>query len=326
MEERGKGTPAPRDEMIRRAVKIFLQPLTHPLSPEALRLISASGNAGITRSALEVELRADESTRIDRLLQALTAVRAIDQRPDEQDGRKLRYFPTMNTPRFIAIGDSLRRWVSSGPLEGAPAISAPAVKTALGQATTIWAEGIVAALFDRPRTVEELAEMLGTTESRVRHIVDRAARVGLLEKHPGPGGHKVISTTPQFGKLIPTAARVSLYISRVFRQPAVFTATDRRTALAELMKAITLDRPLDISIALRVFGPDDLSVTTVATFEQGVLTKIADSLDYTAKIGADLAGWFRFIADNDQSRIFPEGRGAKTVTDAIAHLAKSSLR
>lgn len=307
-----------------RVVKPILVPLTRPRGLETLRLIGRAGGEGASRQEIEAGFDLDERTQADPLLRDLLRVRAVTSQPDPSDARRRRYYPTLQTPRMLAIGDGLSAWIARGPLAPDTPLSARAAKLPLRLATTIWIEGLVPALYDRPLTVDELALRLGSSSTRIRHVVDRASEQGLLRKQLGPGGQKRLSTSPFFSCLVPTAARATLYMARAFDQdPDCFGETELHAAFAELLKSITLDRPVDASIALRVLDAAGKDVTLVANFHRGVLVGYTVEGAYTAEIESDLVGWLVFLADRDRSQLSWTGRGARSLLEAIERLTEA---
>lgn len=306
---------------VNRIVRVILMPLTRPGGLETLRLIGGAGPEGMSRQAIEAGFALDQHAQITLLLRDLSRVRAVRSEPDSADGRRKRYCPTIHTPRMIAIGEGLSAWIEHSPLAPGAALSTRAAKLPLRLAATIWIEGLVPALRDRPLTVGELAADLGKTPTQVRHIADRATAQGLLQKHQCPGGQKCLSTTLFFSRLVPTVAKASLYLSRAFKcDPDCFTEVELRTAFIETLKAVTLRRPLDVSVGLRVIASAGSEVIVVGHFQQGVLTSVTRGGDYIATIESDLPGWLVFLADGDRSHLQWAGRGASSLLEAIEAL------
>ena len=305
------------------AAKITLSPLLRAGGLKALRLIAAAGRSGISRRELEAALVPDERCELNRVLNDLLRAGAAAATPERQDARRHRYHPTLHTPRLLAVGDSLLAWARGSPLAVEGSLSPEATKRTMRLVFTLWAEGIVEVLQDHSITVDDLARSLGSTRDRVRYIVDRATERGLLEKRQGPGGLKLLSTTALFGRLVPTAARVTLYTSRALGSTFdCLTRDDLSAALIELVRAAAPARPIEAAILLRVYDVDGEEVNVIAVFRQGRLVDTYPSGDASAKIESDRTGWLALLADLDRSELNWSGRGARALLEAFEDLAR----
>lgn len=319
-----------RDRSLDRAVSLILAPLIRPSGLEALRVIDAAGERGVIASEVEAALDLAAVGQIHTVVGELTRARAVAVGADNLDSRRHRIRRTANAPGMIAIGDGLTAWIASARSGTGPPVrpdhsGRPLIpREPVNLIKTMWGSGLAPSLNGLPLTVGEVAARLESGEAGVRHIVDRAVKVGLLAKTPGPGGRNLLSLTPLFGRHIPVAARLADYLARAFGlKPDFIPEPSIRTALGELLGAIQPKRPLFATIALRVHRINHEAVDVVAFFREGQLISLARGGDYRAKIESDMPGWIRFLAASDRSQLNWSGRGALSVIEAIEDLEGS---